>query len=147
MRENYLLLTSMTKLRTYSELCRHKTFEERYWYLRLQGNVGDSTFGFDRLLNQRFYHSNEWKRLRSFVITRDNGCDLGIPGHDIYANLLIHHMNPVTIDDIRHGGDFILNPEFLITTSLQTHNAIHYGDETLLPRGPVERKSGDTTLW
>ena len=147
MRVSYLLLTSMTKLRTYSELCRHKTFEERYWYLRLQGNVGDSTFGFDRLLNQRFYHSNEWKRLRSFVITRDNGCDLGIPGYDIYANLLIHHMNPVTIDDIRHGGDFILNPEFLITTSLQTHNAVHYGDETLLPRGPVERKSGDTTLW
>ena len=137
----------MTKVRTYSELCRLETFEQRYQYLRLLGVVGDSTFGFDRMLNQRFYHSNEWKTLRSFVITRDNGCDLGIPGYEIYANLLIHHMNPVTLDEIRHGGDLILNPEFLITTSLQTHNAIHYGDETLLPKGPVERKRGDTTLW
>jgi hypothetical protein len=113
----------------------------------MPGRIGESTFGFDRALNQGFYHSIEWKRVRSFVISRDNACDLGVPGYDIYANLLIHHMNPISIDDIRHGSDLILNAEFLITTSLQTHNAIHYGDETLLPRGPVERKSGDTTLW
>lgn len=147
MRESYRLLTSMMKLRTYSELVVIKTFEERYRYLRVPGSIGISTFGFDRVLNQRFYHSREWKSLRSFVISRDGACDLGIPGYDIYANLLIHHMNPIGIDDIQHGGDLILNPEFLITTSLQTHNAIHYGDETLLPRGPIERKRGDTTLW
>jgi hypothetical protein len=147
MRENCLLLTSMTKIRTYSELCCHETFEERYRYLRIPGTIGHSTFGFDRALNQRFYHSNEWKRIRSLVISRDNGCDLGVPGYEIYANLLIHHMNPLSIDDIRHGGELMLDAEFLITTSLQTHNAIHYGDETLLPRGPVKRKRGDTTLW
>lgn len=134
-------------IRTYSELNRLETFEERYHYLRLRGVVGESTFGFDRVLNQRFYRSSEWKRLRSFVVTRDNGCDLGILGYEIYSGLLIHHMNPVSLDDIKHGGEFLLNPEFLITTTLQTHNAIHYGDETLLPKGPVERKRGDTTLW
>jgi len=135
------------KIRTYSELSQLETFEERYRYLRLQDVVGRSTFGFDRLINQRFYHSNEWKRLRSFVITRDNGCDLGILGYEIYSGLLIHHMNPISLDDIRDGGDLLFNPEYLITTTLQTHNAIHYGDETLLPRGPVERTKGDTTLW
>ena len=137
----------MTKVRTYYELCRLETFEERYHYLRLQDVVGKATFGFDRLINQRFYHSSEWKKLRSFVISRDNGCDLGILGYDIYTGLIIHHMNPIALDDIIHGGEFLLNPEFLITTTLQTHNAIHYGDETLLPRGPIERKRGDTTLW
>lgn len=147
MRETWHLLSLMTKVRTYSELCRLETFEQRYHYLRLRDVVGESTFGFDRMLNQRFYHSNEWKRLRSFVISRDNGCDLGVPGYEIYSGLLIHHMNPVSLDDIRHGGEFLLNPEFLITTTLQTHNAIHYGDETLLPRGPIERQRGDTTLW
>jgi hypothetical protein len=135
------------KIRTYSELSQLETFEERYRYLRLQDVVGRSTFGFDRLINQRFYHSNEWKKLRSFVITRDNGCDLGILGYEIYSGLLIHHMNPISLDDIRDGGDLLFNPEYLITTTLQTHNAIHYGDETLLPRGPVERTKGDTTLW
>jgi hypothetical protein len=147
MREIYQNLSLMTKVRTYSELSRLETFEERYDYLRLRGVVGESTFGFDRILNQRFYRSSEWKRLRSFVITRDNGCDLGVLGYEIYANLLIHHMNPMSLDDIKHGGDLPLNPEFLITTTLQTHNAIHYGDENLLPRGPRERKAGDTTLW
>jgi hypothetical protein len=137
----------MTKVRTYSELCQRETFEERYHYLKLRGAVGESTFGFDRVLNQRFYRSREWKKLRSYVITRDNGCDLGVLGYEIYVGLLIHHMNPVSLDDIRHGGEFLLNPEFLITTTLQTHNAIHYGDETLLPRGPIERQRGDTTLW
>jgi len=137
----------MTKVRTYSELCQLETFEERYHYLRLQDVVGKATFGFDRLINQRFYHSSEWKKLRSFVISRDNGCDLGILGYDIYSGLIIHHMNPIALDDIIHGGEFLLNPEFLITTTLQTHNAIHYGDETLLPRGPIKRQRGDTTLW
>lgn len=137
----------MSRIRTYSELRRLETFEQRYHYLRLLGVVGDSTFGFDRALNQQFYHSNEWRRVRSFVISRDNGCDLGVPGYEIQSGLLIHHMNPVSLDDIRHGGEFLLDPEFLITTSLQTHNAIHYGDENLLPRGPVKREAGDTTLW
>jgi hypothetical protein len=147
MREIYQLPIPTMKIRTYSELSQLETFEERYRYLRLQDVVGRSTFGFDRLINQRFYHSNEWKRLRSFVITRDNGCDLGILGYEIYSGLLIHHMNPISLDDIKDGGDLLFNPEYLITTTLQTHNAIHYGDETLLPRGPVERTKGDTTLW
>ena len=147
MREIYQLPIPTMKIRTYSELSQLETFEERYRYLRLQDVVGRSTFGFDRLINQRFYHSNEWKKLRSFVITRDNGCDLGILGYEIYSGLLIHHMNPISLDDIRDGGDLLFNPEYLITTTLQTHNAIHYGDETLLPRGPVERTKGDTTLW
>jgi hypothetical protein len=147
MREIYQLPIPTMKIRTYSELSQLETFEERYQYLRLQDVVGRSTFGFDRLINQQFYHSNEWKRLRSFVITRDNGCDLGILGYEIYSGLLIHHMNPISLDDIRDGGDLLFNPEYLITTTLQTHNAIHYGDETLLPRGPVERTKGDTTLW
>jgi hypothetical protein len=137
----------MSKLRTYSELRRLETFEERYEYLRLRGVVGESTFGFDRAFNQGFYHSREWKKIRSFVITRDNGCDLGVLGYEIYSGLLIHHMNPITIDDIRHGREFIFNSEYLITTTLQTHNAIHYGDENLLPRGPIKRERGDTTLW
>jgi hypothetical protein len=147
MRESCHLPSSMTKIRTYSELCQHETFKERYQYLKIPGLVGVSTFGFDRMLNQQFYHSREWKTVRSFVISRDGGCDLGVPGYEIYSNLLIHHMNPVSLDDIRHGGGGILDAEFLITTSLRTHNAIHYGTETLLPRRPVERKRGDTTLW
>jgi len=98
-------------------------------------------------MNQRFYKSLEWKRVRDQVILRDNGCDLGIPGYEIHTGLVIHHMNPMSVDDIKHGEDWIIDPNFLITTSLQTHNAIHYGDETLLPRGPIERKAGDTTLW
>lgn len=137
----------MTRIRTYSELSRLKTFEERYEYLRLAGEVGLSTFGFDRPYNQRFYHSFEWRRLRSAIIVRDGGCDLGIPGYEITSGLLIHHMNPVSVDDIRHGGGGLLDAEFLITTTLQTHNAIHYGDKTLLPRAPIERRRGDTTLW
>lgn len=123
------------------------SFEERYQYLKLGGVVGESTFGFDRWVNQRFYKSWEWKAVRDRVIVRDNGCDLGVPGYEIHTALLIHHMNPVSIDDIRHGEEWILDSNFLITTSRQTHNAIHYGDETLLPRVPVERRLGDTKLW
>jgi acetyltransferase-like isoleucine patch superfamily enzyme len=135
------------RFRTYSELCRLETFEERYHYLELKGVVGERTFGFDRWINQRFYKSQEWLSVRNHVITRDNGCDLGIPGYEIYSGLMVHHMNPISVDDIEHGTDWILHPDFLITTSLQTHNAIHYGNESLLPRSPITRKSGDTTLW
>ncbi len=135
------------KTKRYSELRRLETFEERFEYLSLKGIVGDSTFGFDRWLNQQFYRSREWKDARTAVIVRDNGCDLGVPGYDIFADLLVHHMNPLSVDDIQHGESWIIDPEFLITTSLQTHNAIHYGDATLLPREPIIRKPGDTKLW
>lgn len=135
------------RIRSYSELRRLETFEERYSYLRLRGSLGVSTFRFDRWINQRFYKSTEWLRVRDQVIYRDQGCDLGIPGFEIYSGLIVHHMNPVTKDDIEHSEEWIIDPEYLITTSLRTHNAIHYGDETLLPRGPVERKPGDTKLW
>ena len=137
----------MSKIRTYSELSRLETFLERYNYLRLGGLLGLRTFGFDRWVNQRFYKSHEWKHVREQVIVRDHGCDLGVFGYEIHSNLMIHHMNPIRLDDIKHGNTEIIDPNFLITTSLRTHNAIHYGDEDLLPRGPVERKSGDTTLW
>jgi hypothetical protein len=137
----------MTKIRTYSELRQLETFKERFDYLSLRGVVGDSIFGFDRWMNQRFYRSREWKQVRNHVITRDNGCDLGIPGYEIFSGLLIHHMNQVSPQDIIHGEEWILDPNYLITTSLQTHNAIHYGDESLLPRGPVTRRAGDTKLW
>ena len=137
----------MSKIRTYIELRRLDTFEERFHYLSLKGVLGESTFGFDRWMNQRFYKSQEWKRVRNHVIVRDQGCDLGIPGFEIHAGLLVHHMNPVSVEDLKHGEEWIIDPNFLITTSLQTHNAIHYGDESLLPRGPIIRKFGDTALW
>jgi hypothetical protein len=137
----------MSLIRTYSELRQLETFEERYRYLRLQGVLGERTFGFDRWINQRFYKSHQWKTVRDYVIVRDEGCDLGIVGYEIHRGLLVHHMNPVRLNDIVDGEGWIIDPEFLITTSLQTHNAIHYGDESLLPRGPIVRKAGDTTLW
>lgn len=137
----------MTKIRKYSELRHLRTLEERFEYLTLKGVVGQSTFGFDRWLNQQFYKSKQWQDARSKVIVRDNGCDLGVYGYEIYSDLLVHHMNPLSIEDIDNGESWILDPEFLITTSLQTHNAIHYGDERLLPRGPIVRQPGDTKLW
>lgn len=140
-------MTKMSRIKTYSELSRLHTFNERYQYLRLVGIVGESTFGFDRWINQEFYRSRQWKSVRDSVIVRDNGCDLGIPGFEIHRGLLVHHMNPVSLDDIMHGEEWILDPNFLITTSHRTHNAIHYGDESLLPREPITRKSGDTKLW
>lgn len=133
--------------RSYSGLMRHHTFEDRFDYLVLTGAVGDTTFGFDRHINQQFYTSAEWRRVRSFVISRDNGCDLGIPGYDIHSDLLVHHMNPMTSDDIVHGEEWILDDEFLITTTLDTHNAIHYG-RNLSPRELyIPRSPGDTNLW
>lgn len=134
-------------IRRYRELRRFETFKERYDYLALRGLVGQRTFGFDRWINQRFYRSRLWMDAREQVIIRDNGCDLGIPGFEIHQGLLVHHMNPLSLEDIKHGEDWIIDPEFLITTSLQTHNAIHFGDENLLPRGPIERHAGDTRLW
>lgn len=137
----------MVKIRTYSELRRLNTFEERFDYLELKGHVGEATFGYDRWLNQQFYKSYAWQNVRNKVITRDYGCDLGIRGYEIYAGLLVHHMNPLSPQDILDGEESLLDPNFLITTSLQTHNAIHYGDRSLLPRGPITRKPNDTKLW
>lgn len=136
-----------TRIRTYSELRRLHTFEERYHYLALQGVVGGATFGFDRYINQQFYTSHEWRQVRHHVIARDLGCDLGVEDHEIYNRIVIHHMNPMSADDIMYSDDKILDPEFLITTTHKTHNAIHYGDESLLPRKLVDRAPGDTRLW
>ena len=123
------------------------TFEERFDYLDLRGQVGEATFGFDRWVNQRFYTSREWYQARSMVIVRDHGCDLGIRGYEIRSGLLVHHMNPITPEDLQRGGELVLDPEYLITTTHRTHNAIHYGDASLIPRPPIERQPGDTKLW
>lgn len=136
------------RIRTYTELIALETFEDRFNYLRLDGVVGKDTFGFDRIFNQRFYRSEEWKFVRDFVIVRDNGCDLGVDGHEIYGNrIIIHHMNPISLEDIERKSSILLDPEFLITTIHRTHNAIHYGDESLLIRGPIERTRNDTCPW
>ena len=134
-------------VRRYSELLQLRTFEERYRYLQLKGAVGKETFGSDRFINQEFYRSQEWKSVRDFVILRDHGCDLGIEGHEIYGKIYIHHMNPILPKDIETNGDFLLNPEYLITTIHNTHNAIHYGDESLLITAPAERSRNDTCPW
>lgn len=134
-------------IKTYFELITLPTFEERYRYLRLRGAVGQDTFGFDRYLNQAFYRSAEWKRVRDLVIIRDNGCDLGVEGHEIYGRILIHHMNPITIKDIQVASEFLLNPDYLICVTHATHNAIHYGDENLLIKTPIERTKNDTCPW
>lgn len=136
-----------TPIRTFSELIRHPTFEERYEYLRIGGSVGHSTFGWDRWLNQAFYGSYEWKQIRNFVITRDDGLDLAMPGYEIHDGVFIHHMNPLGVDDIIHREETALDPEYLITVSRQTHNAIHYGDKRQLPQVYVPRSPGDTKLW
>lgn len=138
---------SKMSIKTYSELSKLTTFEERYNYLRLSGLVGKETFGFDRYLNQVFYKSSKWRSIRDFVIVRDNGCDLGIEGREIHGRIIIHHMNPITIQDITQQTDFLLDPEFLISTVHETHNAIHYGDMNLLIREPVKRQRNDTCPW
>jgi hypothetical protein len=135
------------KIRIYSELRRLQSFEERFDYLVLRGEVGEATFGFDRWINQRFYQSRQWQQARELVIVRDNACDLGVPGHEIYARLMVHHMNPVTAQALADGEEWILDPEYLITTTHRTHNAIHYGDDSLIPKLLVERRPGDTKLW
>lgn len=134
-------------MRTYSELIKLPTFEERFAYLRLDGEVGATTFGSDRYLNQLFYRSAEWRKIRDFVIVRDNACDLAVEGYDLAGLILIHHMNPISVEDILRHSAFLIDPEFLICTSNPTHNAIHYGSEALLPRGPVERIQNDTCPW
>jgi len=134
-------------IRSYTELARLRTFKERYDYLRLRGEVGRDTFGFDRYINQQFYTSREWRRARQQTIARDLGCDLGIEGYEIHDKVIIHHMNAMTADDINEGSPDIIDPEFLITVTLRTHNAIHFGDERLLPTPYVPRRRGDTRLW
>lgn len=134
-------------IRTYSELITLPTFEERFRYLKLDGDVGVETFGFDRYLNQAFYSSDEWKSIRNQVIIRDNGCDLGIEGREIYKRIIIHHMNPITKEDLLYKTEYLLNPEYLICTIKATHDAIHYGDENLLLKDPIERKPNDTCPW
>lgn len=136
-----------TTIRTYSQLKQIQTFEERYDYLKLGGVVGEDTFGFDRYLNQNFYRSREWKHVRDEVIMRDNGCDLGVDGHEIRGKILIHHMNPITSEDIHRVSDYLLNPEYLICVTHRTHNAIHYGDESLIVTAPIERTQNDTCPW
>ena len=140
------MVTTMI-IRTYSELITLPTFEERFKYLQLNGQVGESTFGFDRYMNQVFYRSQKWKSIRDFVIIRDCGCDLGVDGYDIHGKIIIHHMNPLSMRDIETESDFLLNPDFLICTTHNTHNAIHYGDENLLVTAPIERTKNDTCPW
>lgn len=134
-------------IRTYSELRRLESLEDRFNYLKLRGQVGGSTFGFDRYLNQRFYASHEWRQLRHHVIVRDNGCDLGVDGHEIHDRIYIHHMNPMTVSDLVEFNNEILDPEYLIAVTHNTHNAVHYGDANLLRKLPVDRRPGDTKLW
>lgn len=135
-------------IKTYSELVKLNSFEERYKYLKLEGKVGEDTFGFDRYLNQIFYKTDEWKSVRDYVISRDNGCDLGISDREIkFGKILVHHMNPITKEDILNRSDILLNPEYLITTTKNTHDAIHYGSDELLYQDPVERYKNDTCPW
>ena len=134
-------------IKTYSELITISTFEGRYNYLRLGGQVGEETFGFDRWLNQRFYKDPEWLAARDYVIVRDNGCDLAIPDREIRTRILVHHMNPITKEDILRRSKILLDPEYLICTIKNTHDAIHYGDESLLITAPIERSRNDTCPW
>lgn len=134
-------------MRTYSELIKLATLAERFDYLKLGGVIGEDTFGFERYLNQNFYRSAVWKKIRNQVIIRDNGCEMGLEDYPISGRIIIHHMNPVDSDDIIHQRDILLNPEFLICVGNQTHNAIHYGSIDLLPQDPIERKPNDTCPW
>lgn len=134
-------------IKTYSELIKFKTFEERFNYLKIDGIIGQETFGFDRYLNQIFYTSPEWRKLRNKIIIRDNGCDLAVPGLEIIGKIFIHHINPISKDDIISRSDYLMNPEYLICLSKSTHDAIHYGDTNLLPKGPITRTKNDTCPW
>lgn len=137
----------MPRIRRFSELQQIELFEDRYEYLRLRGDVGETTFGYDRYLNQQFYASREWKQVRNHVIARDQGCDLAMPDYEIFDRIYIHHMNPMTAAQIDEGDYAILDPEYLISTTHRTHNAIHYGDSRSLIQRRVERTPGDTKLW
>ena len=137
----------MTTIRTYTELSKLKTFDERFEYLRLNGMIGDETFGYDRYLNQMFYKTSEWRRVRREVTLRDNGCYLGLEGYDIYGRIYIHHMNPITAEDIKNRSEFLLDPEYLVCVSHNTHQAITYGIDDLIIRPPKERSLNDTCPW
>ena len=137
----------MVNIRTYSELITFPIFEERYEYLRLGGKIGEETFGFDRYLNQTFYKTKEWLSIRDKVIIRDNGCDLAMEDREIYSRILVHHMNPITKDDVLRRSKYLLDPEYLICTTKNTHDAIHYGDKSLLLVSPIERRKNDTCPW
>ena len=145
MRGMVIAMSMMNK--SYLEMIQLSTFEERYEYLKLGGLVGEETFGYDRYLNQVLYRSPEWKRFRRDIILRDNGCDLGCDGYEIVGKILIHHINPITIDDVTNRNACLLDPNNVISTSLNTHNAIHYGDAELLMTGPIERMKNDTCPW
>jgi len=134
-------------IRTYRELCKLNSFKERFEYLKLHGAVGESTFGHDRYLNQVFYHSATWRSVRDEVIIRDNGCDLAMPGYEVLQNIVVHHMNPVTQEELEQGDDRVFDPNFLVCTCRNTHLAIHYGDESLLPKPLIVRRPGDTIPW
>lgn len=143
-----LMTMSQKIIRCYTELSKLTTFKDRFDYLCLDGKVGKDTFGFDRVFNQQFYRSSEWKRIRNVVIARDLGCDLGVPGYDIFGNrVIIHHMNPITLDDLDRHSDQLLNPEYLITTTHRTHNALHYGPDSISDLEIVERRPNDTCPW
>lgn len=135
------------RIRSYSGMRALRSFDDRFRYLSLNGAVGEATFGFDRWINQQFYRSREWKLIRNEIITRDNGCDLGVLGYEIHDRPIVHHMNPMTAKSIERGDDDIMDPEFLVLVTHRTHNAIHYGDESLLRQPLVERQRGDTKLW
>lgn len=134
-------------IRTYSELITIPTFEERFEYLQLKGSVGKDTFGYDRYLNQVLYRSPEWKRLRNQIIIRDDGCDLACDGYDVYGKVLIHHLNPITVEDVLTRSRKVFDPDNLVCVSHSTHNAIHYGDVDLLVTGPIIRTKNDTCPW
>lgn len=134
-------------IRTYHDLMKLDTFEDRFHYLSLSGQVGKDTFGFDRIFNQQFYKSREWKQIRDEIIFRDNGCDLGVDGYEIHERIIIHHMNPIMLSDIKEGTEFLLNPEYLICTTHNTHNAIHYGDENLIIKALINRNRNDMCPW
>lgn len=140
-------MTTMSERKSYSKLIQLATYEERFKYLSLRGQVGEATFGFDRYLNQGFYRSAEWRSIRRDVIARDNGCDMAVEGYGIHDRIYIHHLVPMRVEDLRHGADWVLDPEFLVCVTHRTHNAIHYGTESLLPRALVQRRPGDTKLW
>ena len=142
-----MVRTANDDIKSYSVVILLPTLEERFEYLRLKGKVGAETFGYDRYLNQVLYHDPEWRRIRNDVIIRDNGCDLGVEGHEIHGRILIHHINPITIDDVKLRHYCVFDLDNLICTSHNTHNAIHYGDANLLPKNPIERKPNDTCPW
>lgn len=137
-----------SKIRTYTELSKLNNLEDRFNYLKINGIVGDDTFGFDRYINQKFYQSKEWKNVRNYVIARDMGNNMGLPNNEINGKIYIHHMNPINVDDIKNSSDYLLNPEYLICVSEDTHNAIHYGDISLIKKNDIlDRKPNDTCPW